>query len=193
MSHFEILKIVMEEVKVEGRNFDEVWMVPCGDRRDKKVSTPGEKRQKMCELGIKEMFGDDERYKVQDIEVKNRRSIPTYYLMLAFEEMYPECEFYFVLGSDLLPSFKRWDRGEVMFEEFKFIIIPREGYEDLDSDLYPRYSEVCKSKVDDPFATSSTEVRSIIQWSNIISHKAHLKEKMGSAVYDYIIENNLFA
>lgn len=130
---------------------------------------------------------------MEDIEIRNRTTIPTYYLMSAFEEMYPNCEFHFVLGSDLLPGFKRWDRGETMIEEFKFVIVPREGYEDLDDKLYPRHSEVCHTKVEDPFQTSSTEVRSILQWNNIVSHKAHLKEKLGSKVYDYIIENNLFA
>ncbi len=80
-----------------------------------------------------------------------------------------------------------------MLEKYKFVIVPREGYEDLDEDLYPRYSEICKTKVDDPFATSSTEVRTVLQWSNIVSHKPQLKEKLGGAVYDYIIENNLFA
>lgn len=44
MSHFQILRMVIEEITVEGENFDEAWMIPCGDRADKKISTPGEKR-----------------------------------------------------------------------------------------------------------------------------------------------------
>ena len=127
------------------------------------------------------------------IEINNGRSIPTYYLMSVFEEKYPNCEFYFVLGSDLLPSFKRWEKGEIMIEDYKFVIIPREGYEDLDEDLYPRHYVKTDAKVEDAFQTSSTEVREIVQWSNIVAHKAHLKEKLGADVYDFIIENNLFA
>lgn len=103
------------------------------------------------------------------------------------------CDFYFVLGSDLLPSFKRWEHGETMLELYKFIIIPREGYEDLDESLYPRNFVKCEAKVEDAFATSSTEVREILQWSNIIAHKAHLQKKLGKEVYNYIIDNNLFA
>mmetsp|Transcript_15585 Transcript_15585/g.17320 ORF Transcript_15585/g.17320 Transcript_15585/m.17320 type:complete len:114 (+) Transcript_15585:284-625(+) len=113
--------------------------------------------------------------------------------MSVFEEKYPNCEFYFVLGSDLLPGFKRWEKGELMIEEFKFVIIPREGYEDIDEDLYPRKYVKSQAKVEDAFSTSSTEVRGILQWSTIVSHKAHLKEKLGTEVYDYIIGNNLFA
>lgn len=44
MSHFEIMKMVMDDIQVDGKPFDEVWMVPCGDRHDKKIGTPGDKR-----------------------------------------------------------------------------------------------------------------------------------------------------
>jgi nicotinate-nucleotide adenylyltransferase len=113
--------------------------------------------------------------------------------MQAFQESYPLYEFYFVLGSDLLPSFKRWDRGETMLEDYKFIIIPREGYEELDEDLYPRHYTKSETKVEDAFSTSSTEIREILQWSNIVAHAVYLKKKLGKQVYDFIIENNLFA
>ena len=102
-------------------------------------------------------------------------------------------DFYFVLGSDLLPSFKRWEHGELMLEEFKFVIIPREGYEDLGDKLYPRHYVKWEEKIEDAFSTSSTEVREILQWNNIIHHDTYLKRKLGRQVYDYIIANNLFA
>lgn len=139
------------------------------------------------------MMFSDIFLQVDDTEIKNGRSIPTYFLISVFEERYPDWEFYFVIGSDLLPGFKRWEKGEIMLEQYKFIIIPREGYEDLDEELYPRNYVKWEAKVKDEFSTSSTEVREILQWSNIVSHKPHLKEKMGMYVYDYIIENNLFA
>lgn len=44
MSHYEIMKMIIEEVTVDGEPLDEIWMVPCGDRVDKKISTSGEKR-----------------------------------------------------------------------------------------------------------------------------------------------------
>lgn len=127
------------------------------------------------------------------IEINNGRSIPTYYLLSVFEEKYPNYDFYFILGSDLLPGFRRWEKGEIMMEEYKFVIIPREGYEDIDEDLYPRHCVKAETKVEDAFSTSSTEVRGILQWSMLVSHKPYLKEKLGGEVYDYIIENNLFA
>lgn len=97
------------------------------------------------------------------------------------------------MGSDLLPSFKFWQRGEQMFENFKFILIPRDGYDNLDSGYYPIHHIECKKKVVDAFETSSTEIRGILQWSNIIHHAKFLKEKLGKEVYDFIIDNNLYS
>ena len=127
------------------------------------------------------------------IEINNGRSIPTYYLINLLEEKYQDCEFYFVLGSDLLPSFRRWEKGDTMLEMFKFIIIPREGFEDLDDSLYPNTYIKSDSKVEDAFSTSSTEVRNILQWSPFTSQGKHLKTKLGKRIYDFIIENSLYA
>lgn len=80
-----------------------------------------------------------------------------------------------------------------MHSEFKFILIPREGFEDLSESLYPKHYIECKKKVKDAFSTSSTEIRDILQWSNIIHHATFLKEKLGKEIYDFIIENNLYA
>jgi hypothetical protein len=40
----QILRMAIEEITMDGEHFDEAWMIPCGDRADKKISTPGEKR-----------------------------------------------------------------------------------------------------------------------------------------------------
>ena len=80
-----------------------------------------------------------------------------------------------------------------MLEMFKFIIIPREGFEDLDESLYPNNYIKSDTKVEDAFATSSTEVRNILQWSPFTSQGKHLKTKLGKRIYDFIIENNLYS
>ena len=193
MSHYQIMKMLIDEIKVDGDPIDEVWMIPCGNRPDKKISTPGQKRLQLCEIGMQEVFGDDPRYKVNPIEIDNGMFIPTYRLLNILEDKHPELDIYFVLGSDLLPSFSKWDHGEDMIEQKKFIIIPREGFEDIEEEKYPRHYVKCNHKVEDVFATSSTEVRNILQWNNIVHHKPYLQKKLGSNVYDYIIENNLFA
>lgn len=38
-------------------------------------------------------------------------------------------EFYFMIGSDLVPGLNKWDGGASFLEEIKFVIFERKGYE----------------------------------------------------------------
>lgn len=46
------------------RYVDEVWIVPCGDRLDKKVEVDRFARYRLCELLLKEMSNDSIPIKV---------------------------------------------------------------------------------------------------------------------------------
>ena len=46
------------------RYVEEVWVVPCGNRKDKDVGTPGDHRLKMTELLIENFFPRDFPVKV---------------------------------------------------------------------------------------------------------------------------------
>mmetsp|Transcript_35411 Transcript_35411/g.40941 ORF Transcript_35411/g.40941 Transcript_35411/m.40941 type:complete len:210 (-) Transcript_35411:26-655(-) len=191
MSHFEIMRMVIEEVKVGDQNFDEVWMVPCGDRIDKKVSTSGLQRLEMCQIGVRALFGDDRRYKVDSTEIDNGKSIPTYYLIKKFKELHPEYEFYFIIGTDLLLFMNKWESGQEMLNEYKFVVIQRCGYEDIDESLYP-FHYVSPDRKEHKYATSSTEIREILKYKDETDREHGLKDKLNGDVYSYIIDNALF-
>ena len=63
-------------------------MVPCGDREDKQLRTNGEMRLKMVERAVEDYFPRGYPVSVHPIEVQNGKSIPTYFLMKKFEEIY---------------------------------------------------------------------------------------------------------
>ena len=48
--------MVLEVINL--RYVDEVWIVPCGDRLDKKVEVDRFARYRLCELLLKEMSND---------------------------------------------------------------------------------------------------------------------------------------
>lgn len=54
------------------RYLDEVWVVPCGSRKDKDVGTSGEHRYNMTKLLIEDFFPKDYPVKVKDITNKKR-------------------------------------------------------------------------------------------------------------------------
>ena len=78
---------------------------------------------------MKDFFPDDFPVYVNDIEVKNGSTIPTYFLMKRLETEYPDYSFYFIIGSDLIPTLRLWDEGDKLLEEIKFIVYNRVGYE----------------------------------------------------------------
>ena len=38
-------------------------------------------------------------------------------------------EFYFMMGSDLVPDLIKWDKGQEMIDEINYILFERKGYE----------------------------------------------------------------
>ena len=61
--------------------FDEVMLVPCGSREDKKGVSNSQDRLRMVELTVKDFFHKDFPVSVNDIEVKNGPMILTYKLI----------------------------------------------------------------------------------------------------------------
>ena len=80
----------------------------------------------MTKIAVADFFPLDMPVKVDDIEVKNEALIPTYFLMKKLEQSHPEIKFYFILGSDLLPTLGNWDEGSKLINEIRFIIFQRE-------------------------------------------------------------------
>jgi hypothetical protein len=65
---------------------------------------------------------------VDDVEIKNGKTIPTYNLLNKYRQENPDKDFFFILGSDLLPGLKNWDDGEQLIAEFNFLIYSRVGF-----------------------------------------------------------------
>lgn len=80
----------------------------------------------MVKIAVGDLFPTKIPVKVHDIEVKNGHLIPTYTLIKKLEAMYPENVFYFIMGSDLIPTLQYWDQGKKLIEETHLIIFQRE-------------------------------------------------------------------
>ena len=68
--------------------FDEIWIVPCGERMDKQLRTRPDIRLEMVEKSIEDYFPRGYPIKVNDIEIQNGESIPTYQMMKMLEDKY---------------------------------------------------------------------------------------------------------
>ena len=119
----------------------------------------------MAQVAIQDYFPSQYPVFVNPIEVENGESIPTYTLIKKLEEQYPNMEFYFIIGSDLLPGLVKWDGGQRFIEEVGFVLFERKGHEDkMNPDGEIKFQMPNKVMIIDKTRTqvgqiSSTEIR----------------------------------
>ena len=112
---------------------NEIWFVPCGERDDRFLSN-GNLRIEMLNAMLDNYFWcNRDRVKVLDTEVKNGPIMDTYDLMEQLEDENQDCELYFIMGSELLQSYYSWDKGQLLREKYKFIVVSRDS-EDFESE-----------------------------------------------------------
>ncbi len=69
-----------------------------------RVLTPDEDRLQMCKLA----FEKDEKISVSDYELKKGGASYTYLTVRHFKALYPQAEFFFLMGTDMLRNFPLW-------------------------------------------------------------------------------------
>jgi nicotinate (nicotinamide) nucleotide adenylyltransferase len=112
---------------------DEVWLVPCGRRSDKpSLKTPYLHRLTRCHLAINSTYGSEFPLRVSDVEMPFEMALQTLDCIEELEKQYPDKDFIFVLGSDLLPGLLWWckepERQKRLLSK-RFLVINRPGYE----------------------------------------------------------------
>jgi nicotinate-nucleotide adenylyltransferase len=115
LGHILIARQVLEFVKV-----DEVWAMPVSSHAfDKKVSL-SDHRLKMTNLI------EEDKVIATDFEIKLGGISKTIVTLRSLQKLHPEDSFTFIIGSDQLYDFKKWDNWEDIIREFGLIIFPRE-------------------------------------------------------------------
>lgn len=77
---------------------------------------------------------------------------------MSLKENYPNYNFIFCVGTDLIESLRDWDYGDYLLKEVNFIIIQRPEY-NPDLSMYP----INYRKLDTVVSGSSTKVRNRIR------------------------------
>lgn len=116
--------LVAEQVK-EHLHMDEVWLMVCysyfpefPDKLERITSY--EERFKMATL-----FAKNELI-VSDFEEKFNKRSRTIDTLRILREHYPSDEFYWIIGSDALPTFRLWNHWEELVHDHNLIIFPRD-------------------------------------------------------------------
>jgi nicotinate-nucleotide adenylyltransferase len=140
--------IIAEEVRRK-LSLSEVWFIPSyvpPHKRDA-VITP-EHRLKMVELAIQ----SNKHFKVIDIELKRKGKSYTLDTMKQLKEDYPDEEFYFIIGADMVEYLPNWYKIDELIRLVQFVGVKRSGYK-LESAYPVKEVEVPLIEI------SSTELR----------------------------------
>lgn len=165
------------------RHFDEVIVIPCGGRDDKPsvFSVEPIHRAIMTDLA----FADLPRVRMDAFDVENDDYTRTY----ALEERYDrEGEVWQAFGADLLigggrgaSEVHKWEHGERLWNETRFAVITRAGYDLSPEDLPPHHLVIQA-----PQDGSSTDLR------RLAGVRAPLAGLLTTAVIDHIQRYGLY-
>lgn len=163
---------------------DKVIFVPTGSKYPKFGLASDMDRFEMIKL----MIDGNPNLEVSDYELKESQ-IYTYKTLDYFKNYYPNCEIYFILGSDLLKDFKTWRNYEYILANFKILVTLRDTdkKEDLEKIELPNRENIVYTNIK-LSSLSSTEIREKVEKDDI----AFLKQNLDSEVLSYIRKNNLY-
>ncbi|MDO5397277.1 MAG: nicotinate-nucleotide adenylyltransferase [bacterium] len=179
--------MIIAQYAYESLGLDEVWFMTSGNPPHKAdcKHTSAELRHKMVEMAVSSC--DD--FIPCDYEVKRSEYSYSAVTLRNFTEMYPEHEFYFIIGQDSLSYFDKWYHPEEIIRYAKIPVFPREADISLEEQI-----KSAKKKLDGDFigidmpliGISSTEIRSRVKAGKSI------RFMVPDAVEKYIMKKGLY-
>ncbi len=142
----------------------------------------GGERIEMCRIA----FSQDSRFKVSSIELDRGDKSYTVETLRELKKQYPDDELYFIIGSDMLKTFRQWYLWEEILSLAFLCAASREkGFEaDLSAYTAEQKAKIIFLDVE-PLEVSSTQIRVAVAHNNGSS-------LIDPAVYEYIKKNGLY-
>lgn len=172
LGHLIIADQVLNELKL-----DEIWFMPnhVPPHKEKVSNTSDEDRIMMLEYTIQGHF----RFKIEPIEIERSGKSYTYDTMVLLKERYPDYNFYFIIGADMVEYLPKWYKINELLSLVQFVGVNRPGYSVKQS--------LPVSLVDTPMIDiSSTFIR------NQIKSGKSVKYFVTDSVLQYIEEKGLY-
>ena len=173
---------------MEELSLDKIIVIPAYQPPHKKglALTPSEHRMNMCNLA----FGSLEKFEVSDIEIKRADEGYMADTVVQLREIYPDDEFYLLIGGDMLLSFRKWYAWSKITDEAVLAVAER-NWEDssaIEAEAAILRSEGAEVKIVpiDVKEISSTSVRETVRRADDIS------SMVPKGVEEYIWDHYLY-
>lgn len=160
-AHRAILKAC---VSYASKSSSEVWVMPSGNRSDKTISTPLDKRMSLVEALIESVDCNGDYVRAEDFELRLAKPTQTFETYTSLQQRYPDFQQVWVFGSDSILTMKQWENGAVLFNTLDMLIVERPGCKL--NEMPPRG----KFLTVETFDVSSTMVREHMHGDKDFSH-----------------------
>ena len=179
-------------------SLNKIWFMPAGappHKQNDEIINAGHR----CNMILAAIQGN-EAFELFDYEVKKDSLSYTALTMAELRELYPDYEFYFIIGGDSLLKFEKWREPEKIVQLTKIIACGRAGEENAAvqkkiNELNAKWScDIQYFKVP-MMKISSREIRDTfaeLAKGNVQSEPV-LSELLPQAVYEYIRANRLYS
>lgn len=173
----------LAEEAVKQLKLKRLLIIPTYDSPHKETKLlPFEDRAEMC----RRAFGHIEGVEISDIEVKLGGKSFTINTIRELKSLYPEDQFFLLIGGDMLFSFEKWFKYESILKEAKVCAIARD--EDSLVDMMEYANEIGRIKVlpTKAIEISSTEIR------EKAARGEDITDFVPGGVAEYIAQNGLY-
>jgi len=191
--HSAHIKVAEEALKQF--SLDKIWFMPAGappHKQNEELVSAGHR----CNMILAAIQGN-EQFELFDYEVKRETLSYTAYTMAELRVLYPDVEFYFIIGGDSLLKFERWREPEKIVQLTNILACGRAGEEnalvqDKISELNAKWSCDIKFFEVPVMEISSKEIRASLADTNMDKQDFEVADMLPHAVYDYICTNELY-
>ncbi|MBT2690298.1 nicotinate-nucleotide adenylyltransferase [Bacillus sp. ISL-47] len=168
--------IIANEVMCS-QGLDEVWFMPNQEPPHKEKSNAASNRDRieMLKLAVDTHPG----FKLELIELERQGPSFTYDTIKILKENYPQKQFYFIIGADMVEYLPKWHNIDKLLEMITFVGVQRPSY-NLETSYSILYSEVPEMGI------SSSMIRSRLKKGGSIRYL------VPDSIGNYIKENHLY-
>lgn len=183
--------LMLGHVAYEAFSLDQIWFMPNGNPPHKKsetIKSTAEDRMKMTSLAIAPF----PEFVLQPYEALRAEVSCSYQTMEHFSKIYPDDEFYFIIGADSLMAIETWVHPERIFPTCTILATYRNEVktkEEMNRQiqyLSEKYHAKIRLLETPLMPVSSHELRASLQSGDSVS------EYMPAAVCSYIKQHHLY-
>ena len=183
--------LMLGRAALEAFELDKVWYMPNGNPPHKDASsikTDVKDRVEMVRLAISSY----REFRLEPYEAKRKEVSYSYSTMEYFKGIYPEDDFYFIIGADSLFMIDQWVHPERIFPTctvlaaYRDEINTRHAMEEKIRELNDTYGARIRLLVTPLVRISSHELRKDVREGRSI------ESRVPKAVNDYILDNHLY-